>query len=180
MDLSWITGNSPIVSLSFPGCPVMWRLSSSSSSDCPCKMLFFFSSSYFFSLFTNVFGHLASSSHRFYSPIRDRSADFRPIRASITRSFDGRPSERRTDSSHRQFLSFNLLCRTTRFRARESWKRVWKYISFMLLKLRSRIAREIAFFELVMNGVSSVSAHHDRTTGCTSSFLVPRADSVTT
>jgi hypothetical protein len=50
----------------------------------------------------------------------------------------------------------------------------------MLLKLRSRIAREIAFFELVMNGVSSLSAHNDRTTGCTSSTLVPRADSETT
>jgi hypothetical protein len=39
-----------------------------------------------------------------------KSTKFTPRWASITGSLGNKPSDRRIDSSHRQFLSFDLLC----------------------------------------------------------------------
>jgi hypothetical protein len=46
----------------------------------------------------------------------------------------------------------------------------------MLLELGSRVAREMLFFELVVNAASFLSASSEQPTGCTASILVLSAD----
>jgi hypothetical protein len=56
MDLSWITGNFQIISLSLPQCSVIFHLSFPSSFDWPSANPFFFYLPLFVSLFRNIFG----------------------------------------------------------------------------------------------------------------------------
>jgi hypothetical protein len=93
----------------------------------------------------------------FYMRMRYQHRDFIPIRASIAHCFGNPPSERQANLSHREFLILDLVWKTTKFGGEKFLTRVCKYRLFTLLELKGRLAREIAFFELVVNGLSFVS-----------------------